>query len=253
VELDLSSMTTSQIPEMPVLAPGPVGSFDEDGAMLSWLTEADDGTLFGYYIGWNRGVSVPLRNSLGLALSTDGGLTFEKYSAGPILDRSVHDPCFVASACVLRDGGAWRMWYLSCVAWERTAAGLRHRYHVKYAESDDGIRWRRDGRVAIDFGGPDEYAISRPCVVRDGGLYRMWYSHRGDAYRIGYAESPDGYEWTRRDDLVGLGVSDSGWDSEMVEYPFVFDAAGSRYMLYNGNGYGLTGTGVAVLEQEAGE
>ena len=27
----------------------------------------------------------------------------------------------------------------------------------------------------------------------------------------------------------------------MVEYPFVFDHRGSRYMLYNGNGYGATG------------
>ena len=34
----------------------------------------------------------------------------------------------------------------------------------------------------------------------------------------------------------------------MIEYPFVFDHDGSRYMLYNGNGYGKTGFGLAVLE-----
>ena len=34
----------------------------------------------------------------------------------------------------------------------------------------------------------------------------------------------------------------------MVEYPYVFDWQGRRYMLYNGNGYGLTGVGLAVLE-----
>ena len=28
----------------------------------------------------------------------------------------------------------------------------------------------------------------------------------------------------------------------MVEYPFVFDHEGARYMLYNGNGYGETGS-----------
>ena len=34
----------------------------------------------------------------------------------------------------------------------------------------------------------------------------------------------------------------------MIEYPFVFDHKGQRYMLYNGNGNGQTGFGLAVLE-----
>jgi hypothetical protein len=34
----------------------------------------------------------------------------------------------------------------------------------------------------------------------------------------------------------------------MIEYPFVFDHGGARYMLYNGNGYGRSGVGLAVLE-----
>jgi hypothetical protein len=42
-------------------------------------------------------------------------------------------------------------------------------------------------------------------------------------------------------------VSLIGWDSEMIEYPFVFDHAGERYMLYNGNGYGKSGFGLAIL------
>ena len=46
---------------------------------------------------------------------------------------------------------------------------------------------------------------------------------------------------------VGIDVSADGWDSEMIEYPFVFDYKGQRYMLYDGNGYGKTGFGLAVL------
>ena len=34
----------------------------------------------------------------------------------------------------------------------------------------------------------------------------------------------------------------------MVEYPCVFDWNGRRFMLYNGNDYGRTGVGLAVLE-----
>jgi hypothetical protein len=52
----------------------------------------------------------------------------------------------------------------------------------------------------------------------------------------------------RQDEASGIDVSQSGWDANMIEYPFVFDHAGRRYMLYNGNGYGATGFGLAVLD-----
>jgi hypothetical protein len=77
----------------------------------------------------------------------------------------------------------------------------------------------------------------------------MWYSYRGESYRIGYAESDDGVRWVRKDGEVGIDVSLDGWDSEMIEYPFVFDHGGRRYMLYNGNSYGMTGIGLAVLAE----
>ena len=44
-----------------------------------------------------------------------------------------------------------------------------------------------------------------------------------------------------------IDVSDDGWDSEMICYPFVFDHKGKRYMLYNGNDYGKKGFGLAIL------
>jgi hypothetical protein len=67
---------------------------------------------------------------------------------------------------------------------------------------------------------------------------------------IGYADSKDGLEWGRKDDLAVVDISNAGWDSEMVEYPFVFDHKGNRYMLYNGNEYGKTGFGLAILEKD---
>jgi hypothetical protein len=223
-----------------VLEPGPPGAFDDAGAMACWLHEGS-GMLRLYYIGWNRGVTVPFRNALGLADSVDGGATFAKHE-GPILDRSVHDAAFVASCAVLEEGSAYRMWYVSGLGWAPDGA----RYHLKHAVSGDGVEWSRDGTVCVDLA-PGETAISRPFVLREDGRYRMWYSHRGDAYRIGYAESEDGLAWTRRDDEVQLDRS-GGWDSEMVEYPFVLDHGGRRYLLYNGNGYGRDGIGWAVQD-----
>jgi hypothetical protein len=232
----------------PVLAPGELGEFDDSGAMATWLT-FHQGVKFLYYIGWNLGVTVPFRNSIGLSLSTqDDGFT--RYSNGPIVDRSMHEPHFCASCCVLPGEDFWRMWYLSCTGWRMRKGKPEHKYHIKYAESHDGINWQRDGLVAIDFANDQEHAISRPSVIHDNDRWRMWYSFRGQSYRIGYAESENGRQWKRLDTQVGIDVSSAGWDSEMIEYPFVFDHKGQRYMLYNGNGYGKTGFGLAVLEQD---
>ena len=74
----------------------------------------------------------------------------------------------------------------------------------------------------------------------------MWFSSRGDVYRLGYAESADGIAWERLDDQAGLEPASEGWDSEMVCYPAVCGTEGRRYLLYNGNGYGATGIGYAV-------
>lgn len=230
--------------ERPALEPGGLGAFDESGSMGSWVVDVGGETWL-YYIGWTLGVTVPFYNSVGLARSDDGGVSFRRASVGPIVGRDRIDPYFTASSCVLVEDGGWRMWYLSCTGWERAGGRARHLYHIRHARSHDGVEWRRTGDVSIDFANEGEYAISRPSVVRDGDLYRMWYSYRGERYRIGYAESLDGVAWQRKDAEVGIDVSTHGWDSEMIEYPCVFDYAGRRFMLYNGNGYGRTGIGLA--------
>jgi hypothetical protein len=180
-------------------------------------------------------------------VSRDAGRTFHRWSRGPLLERDDVDPFLTASPSVMIDNGIWRMWYVSGVEWLDTPGGPRHRYHIKYAESTDALSWRRDGRVCIDFADADEYAIARPCVRRrDDGVYEMWFCARGDRYRLGFAVSADGLTWTRDDAAAGLEPSPSGWDSEMVAYPFVFSHGGHEYMIYNGNGYGRTGIGLAV-------
>lgn len=237
----------------PVLELGELGTFDDSGAMPSCVFERC-GRIYMYYIGWNVLRTVPFSNGVGLATSDDGGRTFHRVSRGPIIPRDDVDPFFTASSWVEVEDELWRMWYLSCTGWQTEAnAAPQHRYHIKYAESHDGIHWNKKGAPCIDFANSAEYAISRPSVIRENcGTYRMWYSYRGDRYRIGYAESVDGMVWNRLDPRVGIEPSSEGWDSEMIEYPCVFRLGGSLYMLYNGNGYGRSGIGLAVLEQEGG-
>lgn len=238
------------ITKRPVLQLGPLGSFDDSGVFPSWVVE-NDGKKFLFYIGWMEGKRVPYYASVGLAKSVDGGKTYKKFSRGPLLERNDVDPYMTLSSCVRIENGLWRMWYTSCTGWDISDGKPRPRYHIKYAESLDAFEWRRDGTVCIDFESDDEWAIARPCVIKERGTYRMWYSRSGENYRIGYAESSDGKRWKRKDDQVRIDVSKTGWDSEMVAYAFVFSHNDKKYMLYNGNNYGRDGVGFAVLESDS--
>jgi hypothetical protein len=248
-ELDITAPDrVAAVSEQPAVTIGPLGAFDDNGATNACVVH-HGGRIYQYYTGWTLGVTVPFFFYVGLAISDDGGASFRKVSPAPILGRSTADPFLTAAPCVLVEEGRWRMWYVSCSRWELREGKPVHYYNIRYAESDDGVSWRRDGTVCIDYQSPDEYAIARPWVVKVPGGYEMWYSHRGDSYRIGYAVSKDGIIWERRDSQAGIAPSETGWDAEMVAYAHVLDHGGRRYMLYNGNGYGKSGIGLAVLEQ----
>ncbi len=249
VDVDLdNNFKVINICNKPVLAPGEAGLFDDSGAAMGYLLNVD-GKKYLYYLGWNLKVTVPWLNTIGLAVWNESKREFEKYSRAPIMDRSNEDPFTISYPSVLHENGKYRMWYGSNLRWGKTQETMEH--VIKYAESTDGINWKRTNNIHIDLQHPGEYALSKPYVIKTNGLYQMWYSYRANGnistYRIGYAESTDGYKWTRKDNEVGIDVSASGWDSEMICYPFVFDYKGNRYMLYNGNGYGKTGFGVAIL------
>ena len=231
--------------QAPLVAVGPPGAFDDRGATVSAAVE-HRGRIFLHYTGWSLGVTVPFYLFAGLAISDDGGSSFRKVSRAPILERSADDPFVTASGAVLVEHDVWRMWYVAGSEWRVVDGRPRHHYRIKYAESPDGVVWTRTNRVCIDYASADEFAIARPWVVRDATGYRMWYSYRGAAYRIGYAESLDGLTWERLDNHAGIDVSAEGWDSQMIEYPAVIRTDGREWMFYNGNGYGLTGIGCAV-------
>ena len=239
------------IHDQPVLALGRAGTFDDSGIMPSWIVNHQNKKYL-YYIGWNVKVSVPYHLSIGLAISEDEGRSFQKFSEGPLLDRSIDEPFFNTAPCVLREDDAWRMWYVSCTGWETATERPEPRYHVKYAESTDGIHWQKTSKPCIDYAGATD-AIGRPCVYKEDGRYKMLYSYRDvwnyrndrtQSYRLAYAESADGIAWTRGE--AGIDRSESGWDSEMMEYCYVYRYHDQTYLFYNGNGFGKTGIGYAV-------
>lgn len=238
----------------PVLQKGKLGYFDDSGTMPSWFLY-DNNKLYVYYTAWNKSKEASYRLSIGIAISEDNGVTFTKLYNGPILDRSINDPIWVGQPCVLKENALWKMWYLSCEKIEYINNHPEPFYNVKYAESIDGINWKRENKIAIDFDFGTIDAIGRPCVFKENGIYKMFHSNRKAlgyrtqkeaAYRIGYSESQDGINWRRLDDKINLTKSEKDWDSIMMEYCTTYVYNGVRYLIYNGNGFGATGFGYAV-------
>lgn len=248
---DLSQIV--YVHDRPILQHGRPGTFDQHGIMPSSVIE-HEGKVFLYYSGWSRSVGVPYNNFTGLAISTDGGKTFQKHSEAPILERNHRELFSATSPTVLREGSKWHMWYCSGTNWHSIQGKQEHTYDIKYAHSADGISWKQEGRIAIAQKDPFE-AITKPAVLRMNDRYCMWYCYRGSedfrdgnqSYRIGFAESADGMKWTRKDADAGIGLSESGWDSSMIAYPEIVRLKDKIIMLYNGNHFGTEGFGYAEL------
>ncbi len=242
--LNMDTFEISELSQKPVLSLGIPGSFDENGVSYPYIVQ-HQGRLWMYYVGWMPTVVRPFNLQLGLAIEQEED-TFLRYSKAPILPRTDDDFLSIGSACVLIDGQEWKMWYTSFLKWGSQAHEHKHYYTIKYATSKDGIHWQRSQHICIPFKNETEYAISRPTVWKEkDNLYHLWYTFRGDAYRIGYAISTDGIHWERLDHLAGIDVSTKGWDAQSVCYPHVFTYRNRLFMLYNGNDYGREGLGIA--------
>jgi hypothetical protein len=174
-----------------------------------------------------------------------------------VLDRTDEEPFTRSATTIIHDNDILKMWYVSDIKWANINSTFHPKrlypeYVIRYATSSDGICWRAENTICINFESADEFGFGRPWAIKDDHTYKMWYSirSRSQPYRIGYAESEDGIHWTRKDEQVGIEKSESGWDSEMICYPCVVDAKGKRYLFYNGNQHGSSGFGYAVLESE---
>lgn len=234
----------------PFFEHGPLGSFYADGVSIGNCYRVKD-VLYMLFMGWQSPETGHWRGDIG-RLIVRPDLTLALDNTSPFLSASKIDPISLSYPWVLeQDHGGYQMWYGSTLAWD---AGNGEMLHViNYASSADGDRWQRHG-LAVPYELGVAQAFSRPSVLRcrQGG-YEMWFSYRrgnGEPYRIGYATSTNGKEWELALTQVGIDVSMGGWDSEMIEYPFVFSHNGLRYMLYNGNGYGKTGFGLAILKHD---
>lgn len=247
VDMDIEKRIVVGEHEAPFIEHGAPGTFYEAGISIGncYSVGAQRYMLF---MGWQNPHEGHWRGDIG-RLRVTNALTLDLDSEVPFIGADTVDPISLSYPWVEQcDNAQFMMWYGSTVNWD---AGNGEMLHViKSAVSEDGHVWqRRDVSVPYHIGLAQ--AFSRPTVMRESNTYHMWFSYRSglaENYRIGYARSCDGHQWELRLREAGIDVSPSGWDSDMIEYPFVFGHRGKQYMLYNGNGYGKTGFGLAILE-----
>lgn len=238
------------ISKTPVLNIGRDGCFDDNGVVPISILRKNE-AIYLYYIGFQLGKKVPYYMFCGLAISYDNGNTFKRYSESPILDRINSEVYARCGVNVIKDDNKYKMWYIGSnkEGWTENNGTYKPLYIMKYTESSDGIHWHEDSITCLDYKNEDEHGFGRPYVWKQNNIYRMLYSIRtfSKGYYIGYAESKDGIQWDRKDNLAGISLSVEGWDSENLSYPFIFKHGDKTYLFYNGNGCGKTGFGYAEL------
>jgi hypothetical protein len=248
-----------RVSDRTVIPLGGRGCFDEHGIFPMNVVRHGD-AIYGYTCGWSRRVSVSVDTAIGLAISRDGGSSFQRIGAGPVLAASQHEPYLVGDGFVKVIGETFHMWYIFGTAWKRYApdAPPERTYKIGHALSKDGINWVKEEarRIISDRLGADE-SQALPTVIEIARRYHMFFCYRRSfdfrtnkdcGYRIGHAHSDDLSNWTRDDANALPGGSAGEWDSDMQCYPHLFECDGKAYVLYNGNEFGRFGFGLAVLE-----
>jgi len=117
-----------------------------------------------------------------------------------------------------------------------------NRFRIGYATSSATLDWQKytDKWVMTgDTGTWDEGGIIRGLsIVRANGEYHMWYSATNSQnlatnpyWRIGYATSPDGINWTKYIGNPVISKTES-WEFDNMMYPFVLYENGKFRMWY---------------------
>lgn len=246
-----------RVANKPILSLGGLGSFDENAIYPTSVIKHEN-TVRLYYAGWSRCKSVAFNTSIGMAISNDDGVTFKRYSNGPIISSSMDEPFVISGPKVRRFENNWFLYYLAGKRWINHNGKPEIIYKNRMATSIDGITWEKENRDILSNVLDENECQAGPDVFELDGLYHMYFAYRegldfrekmGRGYKIGYAVSDDKYNWIRKDKEVGISYSKNGWDSTMHHYPHVFELDGNYYMLYNGNDFGKYGFGLAILSK----
>ena len=213
-----------------LISKGSSGSYDGDGCREPSVIY-EDGVFKMWYTGINGGAE-----SIALATSKDG-LTWSKYGSNPVLSQpgSGWGSNEFGDPCVILIDGRYVM-YLS-------GSSVLNSKLVGIATSTDGTSWtyHASNPVVSKATSPafGQQEICDVAVVRDGPVFRMYFSGRnnaGDKFRLGYGESFDGFDWRlSKTKYIDVGASGAFDDDQLMAPGTIMDGEGTIHMYYAGN------------------
>ncbi len=256
--LDVNAEKPSEIIYLhttPLLPEGEPGLFDEHGLNPSQIVIINHQPHL-FYIGYQRLQSIPYLLFCSYAILNEEMNKVIYRKKTPLLDRTHHEPFIRSAITIVQEEDLYHLWYVSAYKWEWINNELFKNkqlpnYHIKYLRTKNFVEWNKHPKPVIAAKNDSEFGFGRPWCIKENNVFKMWYSLRRKniSYRIGYAESLDGMHWDRKDEPMGIDVSETGWDSEMICYPAVIKVKKKTYLFYNGNNNGATGFGYAELAE----
>lgn len=213
-----------------VLDVGPIPSTYESSGWPS-VVKGSDGIYRMWYTGSDSAVPVSNRY-IRYATSVDGK-NWDRMGIviGP--NATVEDRVYAPT--VIEDGGVYKMWYVGDELDPPWGSS------IFYATSPDGYTWTRQGLVLPKAfeGTYDDVGVSFPAVLKDGGVYKMWYTgYDSIHYRILYATSFDGQSWTYQNLAIDVGSNPSDYDYMWAFEPTVVKDANGMYHIWYSGGNG---------------
>ena len=127
-----------------------------------------------------------------------------RYPGNPILalgSKDSFDSFNIAFPMVVKDEGLYKMWYSG--GYKKGCTKYRR---IGYATSKDGLHWVKYSKNSVlKLEEKDNFHCSTPTIHRtaDGyllkeeGLYKIWFIRQNEENYLEYATSPDGIHWKR--------------------------------------------------------
>lgn len=255
-DFEPATLRVTHIHPKPVLDLGTKGAFDENGVGPGAAVFTGDRIRL-YYSGVAARSEVPYRAGIGIAESTDNGLSFHKLDPAPALGGEADGLFGAATPTIMRETDGWSMWYSRFLDWRRVNGKLEPIYDIGLATSEDGLNWTPAPKPALSLSGEHEGGLVRAHAMSIGGRQiliagaRGWQDFRAggaETYHFILAEETGQGGWKRLPGrLDPEKVETNGWDNDMRCYPHPIQWRGKTLLFYNGNNFGRDGFGVAEL------
>jgi hypothetical protein len=244
---DLDTRTLRNIGQVGTLGIelGGYGSFDEDGVMPSSLVEIG-GKWHLYYIGWSRPRSTPYSLAIGLAIGSSLD-NFNKYSKGPLIDKSISNPFFSTTPSVRFDGRQFEMFYSKGHEWQTYKEKQESKYLISRATSKDGVTW--NNFKDINLPNSIESCFARPVFFDNHLIYSsrptidFRAESRGYRLKIGRISDLDSFEECR---VIWAQNEQGHKDTAYAQFIRIEE---KEYLFYNADNFGQDGIAIALHEK----